>query len=183
MKISTKALVVAGMLSVAAIAGIAQAQMPMEDHHGMSMHSGHERMGPGRMDKMVARHLDALKGKLKITATQEDAWKTFADAMKPESGKMGKHPDFAALKNLSTPERLDKMRELHKQHMAEREAAMDKRDAAIKAFYATLTADQKKVFDTEHARMEERGMGAKDHRGSAKGKPAAQPKPAPATKP
>ena len=32
-------------------------------------------------------------------------------------------------------------------------ADMDKREEAIKTFYAALNADQKNVFDTEHARM------------------------------
>jgi hypothetical protein len=30
---------------------------------------------------------------------------------------------------------------------------MDKREDATKTFYAALDAEQKKVFDTEHARM------------------------------
>ncbi len=172
MKSSTKALVMAGVLSLAAVAGFAQAQMPMDDHHGMSMQRGHERMSPERMEKMMARHLDALKAKLKITAAQEGAWKTFTDAMKPGADMKAKRPDTSALQGLSTPERLDKMRELHKQHAAEREAAMDKRDAAIKTFYATLSADQKKVFDAEHARMGGHGKGTRD--GKAGSRPKAE---------
>lgn len=176
MKISVKALVVAGVLSAAAIAGVAQARMGMDEHHGMSMGEGHSRMSPERMEKMMARHLETLKAKLKITATQEGAWKTFTEAMKPSGNMMGNRPDMAAMKDLPTPERLDKMRAMHKQMMAEREASMEKRDAAIKTFYAGLTADQKKVFDAEHANMGSHGKGSHDGKGGPKGEPQKGPK-------
>lgn len=65
---------------------------------------------------------------------------------------------------LSTPERIDKMRALRSQHMTERTSAMDKRDEATKVFYAALNADQKKTFDTEHARI---GRHHGPHRGKA----------------
>jgi hypothetical protein len=32
-------------------------------------------------------------------------------------------------------------------------ASMDKREEATKTFYAALNAEQKKIFDSEHARM------------------------------
>jgi len=68
--------------------------------------------------------------------------------------QMAKHQaDHADMEKLSTPERIDKMRTLRAQRMTEMTTAMDKRDEAVKTFYATLTADQKKVFDAEHNRM------------------------------
>ena len=60
---------------------------------------------------------------------------------------------IADMEKLSTPERIDKMRSERAQHMADMTTAMDKRDEATKTFYATLDADQKKVFDAEHSRM------------------------------
>jgi len=53
-------------------------------------------------------------------------------------------PDPAEMAKLSTPERIDKMKSLRAEHQAE----ADKRAEATKAFYAVLTADQKKVFDS-----------------------------------
>ncbi len=62
-----------------------------------------------------------------------------------------KHEDIA---KLSTPERLDKMRELRQQ----REAEFDKRDAATRSFYAGLSPEQQKTFDARTARpMHEEG--------------------------
>ena len=61
-------------------------------------------------------------------------------------GLMAAMPDMA---KLTTPERIDKMKELRAQHLGEMTAAMDKRGEATKAFYAVLTPDQQKVFDTQ----------------------------------
>ena len=116
-------------------------------------HMGHgSRMDPTKMDAMRAKHLADLKGRLKITPAQEGAWTTFTSAMKPPARTMD-HPDRAAMDKLTTPERIDKMRELRAKHHADRQAAMDQRDQAVKTFYATLTDEQKKVMDAEHARM------------------------------
>ncbi len=62
-------------------------------------------------------------------------------------------PKREDLAKLSTPERLDQMRALRQQ----REAEFDKRDAATRAFYGTLNAEQKKTFDarTAHPMHEE----------------------------
>ncbi len=53
------------------------------------------------------------------------------------------------------------MRELRATRMAE----MDKRGDATKTFYATLSADQKKVFDDETARRGHHGQGGHRHMG------------------
>lgn len=162
MKPVFKSLVVAGLLASAGFATFAQNSSPMADHRtmmgdgGMMHHEGKDgwrKMDPAKMEAMVAKHLDALKAKLKITAAQEGAWAAFAAAMKPPVHTMGQHPDRAELDKLTTPERIDKMHELRKQHMADMTAAMDKRDEATKTFYATLGAEQKKVFDSEYAHM------------------------------
>lgn len=103
-----------------------------------------------RLQARMQRHMDRraadLKAKLKLSAEQDSAWNAYVAAMKPPA--VGPHPSRAELDKLTTPERLDKMRELRKQ----REAEMDKRDDATRAFYATLTAEQKKVFDANTGR-------------------------------
>jgi len=50
---------------------------------------------------------------------------------------------------MSTPQRLDQMQALRKQHQEQ----MDKREAATRAFYARLTPEQQKRFDDQTRRM------------------------------
>lgn len=110
-----------------------------------------------RMAQSHAKHLGELKTKLKLDASQETAWKTFADSMQPPAQRM--HPDRAALAKLSTPERIDQMQALH----AQRDAEMKKHGEATKLFYAGLNAEQKKTFDAETARHMQGEMGKRGH--------------------
>jgi protein CpxP len=100
----------------------------------------------GRMQERMGQRVADIKAKLKLTPEQESAWNTYLSAMKPPAD--AKWPDRAEIDKLTTPERLDKMRELRKQ----RDAQMDKRDEATRTFYATLSAEQKKIFDANTAR-------------------------------
>ena len=152
MKPVFKSLAVAGLLAAAGFATYAQGPGGM----GMMDGDGHGRMGrmdPAKMEQMVARRAADLKAKLKITPAQESAWTSFTAAMKPPANWQEKRMDRTELDKLTTPERIDKMRTLRAERTAEMNAAMDKRDEATKTFYAALNADQKKVFDAEHARM------------------------------
>lgn len=106
-----------------------------------------------RMAERHAQHLAELKTKLKLDASQEVAWKTFADNMQPPAAPLAR-PDRAAMAKLTTPERIDQMQTLH----AQREAEMKKHGDATKAFYASLNAEQKKTFDAETARQMQQGM-------------------------
>ncbi len=170
MKKLIQSLVMAGVMAAAGGAAFAQ----MGD--GMMGHDGMHHRDPAKMEQMHAKHLGDLKAKLKITASQEAAWTTFADAMKPPADMMGKHPDRAEMDKLTTPERIDKMRALHKEHMTTMEAAMDKRGEATKTLYAALSAEQKKTFDAEHAKMGMRGDGQHRMHGGPDGKQAPAPK-------
>ncbi|MGV0958972.1 MAG: Spy/CpxP family protein refolding chaperone [Limnohabitans sp.] len=117
-----------------------------------------------RMEKMRehmgqrhAQHLAELKSKLKLQAAQEPAWAVFEQAMQMPKDAM-KRPDRAAFEKMTTPERLDQM-QAHKTQM---DAQMQKHIDATKSFYATLTAEQKKVFDAETARGMH-GLGGEGH--------------------
>lgn len=160
MKKLLKSLVIAGVFTAAGITAYAQNQ------DGMSGHMDHGRMDPAKMEQMVNQHLADFKAKLKITPAQEGAWTTFTAAMKPGGEMMGKRPDRADIEKLPLPERIDKMRALRKEHMAAMEANMDKRDEAIKTFYAVLTPEQKKVADAEHNKMMARHPGMQANRGA-----------------
>ena len=170
MKFGFKSLVLTGLLASAGFATFAQtapapdtsARSPMVGASGPSGGMGHGggpirmrgHMDPAEMGDMAARHQAAMKAKLKITADQEGAWTNFTAAMKPSASSMDhQRPDHVQMDKLTTPERIDKMHSLRAQHMSDMNAAMDKRDDATKTFYAVLNAEQKKLFDVEHAHM------------------------------
>jgi protein CpxP len=140
-KASVKGLVLAGLLAGMGHVAMAQSAPPPMDHHGAA-----------QMQEHMAKRQAELKAKLKLTAAQEAGWTTFTASMQPPAGP---RPDRAAFEKLTTPERIDKMRALR----AERDAAMDKRAEATKAFYATLTPEQQKVFDANAMQHGHRGHG------------------------
>ncbi|TXT41576.1 MAG: hypothetical protein FD135_207 [Comamonadaceae bacterium] len=174
MKTNLKISLVAGLLLAA---GLAYSQSPMGGApcdmmgggmpgQGMS-HRGMGKMDPARMQAMMDKRHAALKTQLKITAAQEAAWTTFMAAHQAPAGMMGKQqPVMADLAKLSTPERIDKMKSLHTQHMSEMTAEMDKRAEATKAFYAVLTPEQQKTFDA-HSMM---GQGGSQRAPNGKGR-------------
>ncbi|MBE0474727.1 Spy/CpxP family protein refolding chaperone [Rhodoferax sp.] len=179
MKTNLKISLVAGLLLAA---GLAYSQGPMGDAqcdmtgpHGTMQGQGKNHHGMGKMDpaKMQARmdaHHAALKTQLKLTPAQEAAWTEFLATHKPAAGMKGMAAAMPDLSKLTTPERLDKMKELRAQHMSERSAAMDQRAEATKTFYAVLTPEQQKVFDAQN--MQGRGS----HKGMHGGKGMMQPK-------
>lgn len=172
MKNTFKTLVLAAALGGAGLVAMAQ---PSGGHDGMMDARGqHEKMDPAQKDAMVAKRADALKAQLKLTPEQLPAWNSFVAAMKPDTQAMAQQrPSREELDKLTTPERIDKMRALRDQRHKDMLAAMDKRDQATKTFYATLSAEQKKTFDTQHLRM----VGEHEHRGpqAGAGKDAKQP--------
>jgi hypothetical protein len=121
----------------------------------------------GRMEKMRehkaerhTQHLAELKSKLNLQAGQDPAWNTFNQSMQ-HPARMAR-PERANLEKMTTPERLDQMQAMK----AQRDAHMQQRADATKAFYATLNAEQKQVFDRETARMMKGfGMHAMKHQG------------------
>jgi protein CpxP len=93
-------------------------------------------------ERMAKRHAE-LHDKLKLNATQEKAWTTFSDRMKP--GARPARPDQAELAKLSAPERMERMLA----RMQEREKKMADRITATKDFYAVLTPEQQKTFNDQ----------------------------------
>ncbi len=125
---------------------------PMGGGPQAGMQQGMHRGDPARMQERIDKRLAALKAKLKITPEQESAWTTFTLSMKPPAS-MGQRPERDEWTKLSTPERIDKMRALRSVHQAE----MDKIGDAVKAFYMTLTPEQKKTFDAQRMHGGHRG--------------------------
>ena len=118
-----------------------------------------------RMQERRAKHLAQLKEQLQITAAQEPAWNAFTSSMQP--GKMPARMDRDEMARLSTPERIDRMRTLR----AERIAEADRRGDAIKTFYGALTPAQQKTFDSHSHRMHRgnKGERIRGERGDRKG--------------
>lgn len=113
---------------------------------GMHERGGHEQRDPAKMQAFMAKRQAELKTKLNITPEQEGNWTSFTAAMKPPAME---RPDRAEFDKLTTPERIDKMQALRDKRQATMNQAMNQRGEATKAFYSTLSPEQKKVFDAE----------------------------------
>lgn len=114
-----------------------------------------------QMQKRMAERQAAFKAELKLTPEQEPAWSAFIARSQPQAGAMPRQGTREDWSKLTTPQRLDKMQALK----AERDAAMAKRVDAIKSFYAVLSADQQKVFDSKHLGGFQRAGMHRGHRG------------------
>jgi periplasmic protein CpxP/Spy len=121
--------------------GPAPSVMPAPGHHPMMR----EHFGQ-RMQEHRAHRDAALKQILQITPSQEGAWNTWLAARHPPANMQRPQRDHFA--QLTTPQRLDRMREMR----AQRDAQMDRRAEATKAFYAALTPAQQKAFDALSSR-------------------------------
>ena len=143
---------------MAGLTGLALAQnttAPADNAHAGRMEKMRE-----HMNERHTQHLAELKSKLNLQAAQEPAWNTFTQSMQ-HPARMAR-PERATFEQMTTPERLDMMQAMK----AQRDAHMQQRANATKAFYATLSADQKQVFDQETARMMKgAGMHAMKHSG------------------
>ncbi len=100
---------------------------------------------------MLDRHLDEIKGELKLQPDQQAAWQTFATAMKAQREQM--HGRFEAMRAGhdqpgALPERLDRQLARMQQGLAD----MEQSHKAIKSFYSVLTPEQQKIMDQRFMR-------------------------------
>jgi periplasmic protein CpxP/Spy len=98
--------------------------------------------GEGKRAGMLQKHQAELHDKLKLSAEQETAWNSLQTKIKSEA--RNEKPNPAEFDKLTTPERIDRMQDIHK----ERQSRMESMGNATKDFYAQLDAEQKKVFDS-----------------------------------
>lgn len=153
MKSAYKHLVAATALALLGLTAAAQAPQPavvaprpapaMQGQHPMMQHHLE------RQQQRAAQRQERLKQILQITPAQEGAWSTWIASR--QAGKSFRRGQRAELAQLTTPERIDRMRALR----AARVAEADRRGEATKAFYAALTPAQQKAFDALQA---ERGF-------------------------
>jgi protein CpxP len=107
-----------------------------------------------RMQAGMEKHRNQLHDKLKLTPQQEPAWKAFTEATKPQHDQksMQSRVDHQAMTAMSAPARMEKMLDRSKERLARMQQHLD----ALKSFYAVLTPEQQKVFDTSHQGMHDR---------------------------
>ncbi len=127
--------------------------------HDPQRHAEHQQ----RMQQRMAEHQERLKASLQLTPQQEPAWNAFVARMQPTQRPAQPRLDHDAWKQLSTPERLDRMEAMK----AERDRAMAQRHEAIRSFYAQLNPAQQKAFDAQQGfgsmRAGMKGHGMRHH--------------------
>ena len=143
MKLAT--LIALGATTLFAATALAHDHDNCAQAHGLMQHDG------SRMAALHAKYQARLHGKLKLTAEQEPAWKTFTEKTQPDLTRFKAQREEMA--TLNTPARLDRMLALGK----EREARMAEHAAAVKEFYALLQPEQQKIFDDQIKAWESRG--------------------------
>jgi periplasmic protein CpxP/Spy len=155
---SAQKLFAAALLASLGLAASAQTPTVPQAGAGTPPAAGESRAryDPARRQERMTQRLADLKQKLQITPTQESAWTAYTNALQPTQMQRPHRDEFA---QLTTPERIDRMRQLRTQRMAE----MDQRGEATKGFYATLTPEQKKVFDAQTLRGAWGGGGDQHH--------------------
>ena len=171
MKLNTTKAVIATVLatafagmSITAIAQNAAAPTDLHAQHTAQRANANGPMDPARMAEMQkqmserhAQRMERLKAELKLTPAQEPAWNAYVARTAHEPRKPAAADDWS---KLTTPQRLEKMQALHNEHNAE----MAKRIDATKSFYATLSPEQQKTFDSQSMRGFQRaGMKRGDH--------------------
>jgi hypothetical protein len=93
------------------------------------------------MQQRFAKRQAALHDKLNLTAAQEPAWQAFVQGMQSTRGTRSAGQRDEAL---TAPQRADRM--VDRSHARAEQSIQ--RAAVIKQFYATLSPDQQKVFDS-----------------------------------
>ena len=92
------------------------------------------------------KRLETLKSDLKLNASQETAWTEWVSKIKGDHKIwMAKREDVESWANLPAIDRMEKMLAFSKEHIARQEVRL----AATKTFYATLSPEQRQVFDKE----------------------------------
>ena len=146
-RLNTTRLVISVFLAGASIAAVIPVQaQPMMGNMDM-------RQDEGRMHERMTQHWEQrqanLKEKLHLSSTQEPAWTTFVQSMKPPAKSLEQGIDRDALGKLKTPERMEKINAIHETNLATIQTRMKQRTEATRTFYNQLNAEQQKVFDAE----------------------------------
>ncbi|MGD9788608.1 MAG: Spy/CpxP family protein refolding chaperone [Sulfuricellaceae bacterium] len=133
-------------LAVAALSGavVIPAFAQRQGDSACSERRGGARFDSERFAQRMEKRQQALHDQLKLSASQEKAWRNYSEAMK---SLLPKQEDFKRddWRSLSAPERSERMLS----RAQERVERMRKGNEAMKTFYAALSPEQKKIFDQE----------------------------------
>ncbi len=90
--------------------------------------------------------INALHQALHLSPQQESAWQAYrAQASAPTRAQDRRRAASVMFPNLSAPQRMDLIEAEMKQELAD----LQHQSQALKAFYATLSPDQKSTFDAQ----------------------------------
>jgi len=88
----------------------------------------------------------ALHDSLALRPEQEQAWQSFRRAMEASLGEVARHRQtYEQMDSLNAPQRIDLSIQLMRSDLRQ----LERRGDAMKAFYATLSPEQKTIFDRE----------------------------------
>jgi len=115
-----------------------------------------------QMDRHIQEHEARLHDALKLTATQEPAWKTLTDSihqqMAAEEAERKTRPAHSDTEKLSAPQKLEEHLAMMQKHLS----AMQTRLAALKSFYAVLSPEQQATMNSALAKMERHRFQSRD---------------------
>ena len=98
-----------------------------------------------------SQQLNDLRDALHLTAAQQAAWRDFAAASAPDAERDARERSAEEmLPKLPAPRRVDLSIAVAKSDLE----SLERRGAALKAFYAQLTPAQQAIFDRETAQRE-----------------------------
>lgn len=128
------------------IAGLLSAQSVWAESAGVADTSKQESSSeiPKKCDREAGK-LDTLKSDLKLNANQEAAWTEWGSKIKADRKSWESNKNIESWASLSAPERMEKILAFSKERVAKQEARL----AATKTFYATLTPEQRQIFDKD----------------------------------
>ena len=91
-------------------------------------------------------YLERLHSDLQLNPSQEDAWNRFQQSYRVDPQEMARERDAdSRMAGLTGPQRMDLAISMAQQDLD----GMRRRGDALKAFYATLTPQQQRVFDRD----------------------------------
>jgi len=111
-------------------------------------------MGSGNMAANVDARLNDVKSQLKLVPEQEGAWQAYADKVKEQAQRMQTLRETRPGATMNGPDR----QAFRASMMRQRADEMDAIAQASRGLYATLTPEQKAVFDACPGPMAGRGM-------------------------
>jgi len=139
---------VAAGIGLTSLASFAQMPPPDQDWHHGHPPSAEQK---AKFEQWRAKRQAKLHDKLKITAAQEDAWKTFITKTTPvRPATPPVRLSREEWSKLTTPALLEQKQAF----LAKRQEHFAQHIAAVKEFYAVLSPEQQKLFDEAFRKLE-----------------------------